>query len=486
LLLSQLLKDIPHEITGVDADVIGIAYDSRAVRPGYLFVALCGHRMDGHDYTAAAVSAGAAAVVVSKDVQAKGVAVVKTPDTRRALALMSAEYFGHPVKKLKLIGITGTKGKTTTAYLAKALLEGSGHKTGLIGTIEYFDGAASRHADNTTPESYELHALFADMINNGCTAAVMEVSSQAIKLNRTAGLYFDAAVFLNLSEDHIAPGFEHETFEEYRDWKAALFASCATGIFNIDDPHAGYMTERAKCNIVTMSTCGAADITASHISRETAGGRPGYNFDVTGRGLSRRARVGIPGGFSVDNALAAIAAVHETGLLALAALETLASAVVRGRMEFVPSAPGTTILIDYAHNAVSMRSLLETLREYHPGRLICLFGCGGNRAKSRRYDMGRISGELADLTIITDDNPRYEAPADIIADIKTGIDPTGGEYAVMPDRAEGIKYMISLLKPGDIGVIAGKGHQLYQEVEGIQHRFDEREVVRDAIAQLKG
>ncbi|MGI5971734.1 MAG: UDP-N-acetylmuramoyl-L-alanyl-D-glutamate--2,6-diaminopimelate ligase [Oscillospiraceae bacterium] len=484
--LSSILEGLDYNVLSGSADIeiSGIAYDSRKAENGSVFVCLTGASADGHDYIRDAIRNGARAVVVSKDADIPdGAAVIKTANTRYALAHMSDIFFGRPSRELKVIGITGTKGKTTTSYLIKKILEQCGYKTGLIGTIEYITGSNSYPAKNTTPESYELQRLLREMADSGCTAAVMEVSSQGLMMERAACVEFDVGIFTNLSPDHIGPG-EHSSFEQYCECKSRLFSMCPTGIFNADDKYASSMISRAAGHVVKFGIINDADVTARGAEACVREGRYGSQFEVCGKELNFKMFLGLPGRFNIYNALAAIAACGALGMLPSDREMMLSRVDIMGRMEFLPAPAGIKIIVDYAHNSASMEELLKTLRAYRPKRLMCLFGCGGARAKSRRYDMGRISGTLADLTIITNDNPRDEEPEEIIKDIEAGIEPTGGNYIVIPDRKDAIRLMLSLLKNGDIAVIAGKGHQLYDEVRGVRQFMDERQIVQSAMRDL--
>ena len=380
---------------------------------------------------------------------------------------------------MKIIGITGTKGKTTTTYLVKSILEHAGRKVGLIGTIEIIIGDTHIHADHTTPESYLIQKYFRQMVDAGCDTVVMEVSSQGLMLHRTQGFIFDFGIFTNLEPDHIGKG-EHKDFDDYLHCKGLLFKQCRIGIVNHDDAHWEVVTEGHTCALETYGIDTEADLCAGNISFLRKGGNLGMAFDVTGL-MNLSVQIATPGKFSVYNALTAIAICRHFGVGEDAVKAALLAAKVKGRIEPVKVSDEFTLMIDYAHNAMALKSLLTTLREYEPHRLVCLFGCGGNRAKSRRYEMGEVSGQLADLTIITSDNPRTEEPQAIIDDIKIGIDKTDGKYVEICDRKEAIAYAISHGEPGDIIVLAGKGHEDYQEINGVKYPMDERVLIQEIL-----
>ena len=472
-----------------DKQIAGVVYDSEEVTPECLFVCIKGQRFDGHNYVEEAVERGATALVVEQDVElppaiggekGQDVTIIRVTNTRIALALISAAWFDYPAKKLKTIGITGTKGKTTTTYFVKAILEQAGHKVGLLGTIEVIIGDTHIQTNNTTPESYLLQAYLYQMVEAGCDTVVMEVSSQGLKLHRTRGIEFDYGVFTNLEPDHIGKG-EHKDFAEYMACKSLLFKQCRIGIVNGDDACWQAVTKDHSCMLETFGLKAGNDLQAFDLHRVKMPGELGIAFKTAGT-LSMELRVPSPGIFSVYNALAAMAICRRFGVTQTCIQKALNRTKVKGRIEFVKVSDTFTLLIDYAHNAMSLESLLRSLREYKPHRLVCLFGCGGNRSRLRRFEMGEVSGRLADLTVITSDNPRYEEPEDIITDIKTGIRKTKGAYVEICDRKEAIAYVINNSEPGDIVVLAGKGHEDYQEINGVKYPMDERKVIADILA----
>lgn len=484
--LSELLKEISYEcVRGVpEREITDVIYDSRQVKKDCLFVCIPGAKVDGHRYAVEAVNAGAAALLVEHEVELPedcDVTVIRVEDVRLALAFVSAAFFGHPARQMKIIGITGTKGKTTTTYLVKSILEQAGRKVGLIGTIEIIIGETHIHAENTTPQSYLVQKYFRMMADAGCDTVVMEVSSQGLMLHRTQGFVFDFGIFTNLEPDHIGEN-EHRDFDDYLHCKSLLFRQCRVGIVNADDRHWREVTRNCTCQLETYGIDTDADLRAQDIVFLNEGGSLGMRF--TAKGLTELpVQIASPGKFNVYNALTAIAICRHFGVDGKEIQRALASAKVKGRTEMVRVSDDFTLMIDYAHNAMALKSLLETLRAYEPHRLVCLFGCGGNRAKSRRYEMGEVSGRMADLTIITSDNPRTEEPQAIIDDIRTGIAKTDGKYVEICDRKEAIAYAIDHGEPGDIIVLAGKGHEDYQEINGVKYPMDERVLIQEILEE---
>lgn len=484
--LADLLKKLKYTcVQGtVDVDITTVIYDSRKVENGSLFICIKGAVADGHRFAEVAVNKGASALVVEDDVTVpENVTVIRVEDSRYALACISAEYFGNPADKLKVIGITGTKGKTTTTYLVKSILDSAGHKCGLVGTIETIIGDKVIKASNTTPESYVLQDYFKQMVDCGCDCVVMEVSSQGLMLHRTAGFTFEIGIFTNIEPDHIGP-HEHKDFNDYLHCKSLLFKQCRHGIVNIDDKHADYIINNASCDIVTYGFSEKADFRAANTKLVSGKGYLGIDYDLQGK-ENMRVEIDLPGKFSVYNSLTAIAICSYFGIDSNTICDALKDAKVKGRIEMIKVSDDFTLMIDYAHNAMSLESLLTTLREYNPTRLVCLFGCGGDRSRDRRFSMGEVSGKLADLSVITSDNPRTEEPLAIIDDILVGIRKTTGKYTVIPDRRKAIEWVIHNGQPGDIIVLAGKGHEDYQEINGVKHHLDEREVIAQVLAGIK-
>ena len=484
MLLKQLIEDMDYEVLAgrVDTEVTTRVYDSRKVEKGSVFVCISGSVRDAHDFIPDVVAKGAAAVIVEKDVELQeGVTYIKVANSRLALACMSAAYFDHPARKLKTIGITGTKGKTTTTYMVKSILESAGIKTGLIGTIESIVGEKRIPSANTTPESYRVQELFHEMVEAGLDAVVMEVSSQALMLHRVSGFTFDIGVFTNLEPDHIGEN-EHKDFADYMHCKSLLFRQCKLGIFNGDSEHLEGILKGHTCEVETFGYGKNNDLVADGVELKKDHGALGVRYHVSGL-MNFDVEVNVPGSFSVYNSLTAIAICHHFGVDVEKIKHALLHVSVKGRIEIVPVTKRYTIMIDYAHNAMALESLLTTLREYEPGRLVCLFGCGGNRAKSRRYEMGEVSSRLADITVVTSDNPRNEEPMDIINDILVGVHKADGAYVTIPDRKEAIAYCMKNAQDGDIIVLAGKGHEDYQEICGVKHHMDERELIADIIKE---
>ena len=482
--LKDLLEHLDYQcLQGTtDKEITSVVYDSRKAEPGSLFLCIKGAVSDGHVYAKEVAEKGASVLVVQDAVEVpEDVTVIQVENSRYAMACISAAWFDYPAKKLKTIGITGTKGKTTTTYLVKSILENAGHKTGLIGTIETIIGEEHIPSANTTPESYLVQQYFAKMAEAGCDSVVMEVSSQGLMLHRTAGFTFDIGIFTNLEPDHIGPN-EHKDFEDYLRCKALLFKQCKTGIFNADDQHLEQILEGHTCEVETFGFSEKADLRAENTRLVTGKGTLGIHYDVKGL-MDFPVEIDLPGKFSVYNSLTAIAVCRHFNVTEENIQKALKQAKVKGRIEMVKVSDDFTLMIDYAHNAMSLESLLTTLKEYKPNRLVCLFGCGGNRSKLRRYEMGEVSGKLADLTIITSDNPRNEEPQEIINDIKVGIGKTDGKYVEIIDRKEAIAYAIHHGQPGDIVVLAGKGHEDYQEIKGKKYPMDERALIQEILEE---
>lgn len=483
--LEALLKGLAYQCVqgNIEKQITEVVYDSRKVVKGCLFICIEGAKFDAHSVADDVVKAGAAAIVVQKPVTVTDdqAAVIAVEDTRYAMACISAAYFGHPAEKLKTIGITGTKGKTTTTYLVKSILEHAGYRVGLVGTIETITGKRTIPSENTTPESYYLQEYFAEMVEAGCEVAVMEVSSQGLMMHRSAGFIFDYGIFTNIEPDHIGPN-EHKDFEDYLHCKSLLFQQCRIGILNGDDQHLEQILKGHTCQVETFGLGRAADLRAVDLKLLKEDGRLGVSFRAEGI-LEMDVKAYFPGTFSVYNALAALAICRHFKVSQDGIRAALLQAKVKGRIEMIPVSDQFILMIDYAHNAMALKSLLETLREYEPGRLVCMFGCGGNRSKLRRFEMGEVSGHLADLTVITSDNPRMEEPLEIIADIVTGIEKTDGKYITIPDRKEAIAYVIHHGQPGDVIILAGKGHEDYQEIKGVKYPMDERKLIREILEE---
>ena len=422
MILKELISELDYTLYNgnENVEITELVCDSRKIVKGCLFVCVRGTVFDGHTFIDEAIRQGAAAIITEEKVEItenrKDTAFVAAEDCRNTLAMVSAAYFGHPAKELFTIGITGTKGKTTTAFMVRGILERCGYKTGLIGTIEIITGARHIESANTTPESYDVQRYFREMVDNGCKCVVMEVSSQALMMKRCAGI----------------------TLEGH---------TCAVETYGLNE---------------------GAGLRAVNIQYVHEPGHISTEYDIAGEKL--HIRLSLPGKFSVYNSLCAVAVTRHLDV---------------DDIEMIRVSDDFTLMIDYAHNAMSLKSILETLREYNPKRLVSVFGCGGNRSKLRRYEMGEVSGKLADFTIITSDNPRYEEPLDIIADIRSSIEKTGGEFIEIPDRKEAIRYAIEHGREGDIIVLAGKGHEDYQEIKGVKYPMDERVLIKEVLEELK-
>jgi len=481
--LKELLKDVTILEMRADADteIASVSYDSRNTRRSDLFVAIKGFESDGHRFIGAAMSAGAAAVVCEEK-PAENIPYVLVENSREALALISRSYFGDPSSKMTMIGVTGTNGKTTTTMLIKHVVEDlTGEKTGLIGTNQNMIGSEVLPTERTTPESFELQKLFKEMADKGCKYVIMEVSSHSLVLDRVAGIRFEVAVFTNLTQDHLD---FHKTMEEYAGAKAKLFERCNKAAVNIDDEWGGYMCARAKCPVFTYSeTKLEADLVAKDIRLSPAN----VKFCALAMNSLERVSLEIPGKFSVYNAMSVISACLLLGLPLGGICESLKTAKgVKGRVEVVPTPPDYTILIDYAHTPDALENVIKSLKEVTSGRVVVLFGCGGDRDRTKRPIMGEIATTLADYTIITSDNPRTEVPSDIIAEITAGVKVPKSRYKVIEDRREAIAYAIESHQEGDLIILAGKGHETYQIIGKTKYHMDEREIVAELLRERSG
>lgn len=457
----------------LDTEIAGVSYDSRSTAAGDLFVAVTGFAADGHRFIPMAKEKGAAAVLCEKEPQTD-IPYIKVKSTRSALAAVSANWFGHPADSMCMVGITGTNGKTTCTYLLKSVLEKTlGAKVGLIGTIQNMIGNEILPTERTTPESFELQKLFRQMLDRGCTHVLMEVSSHALVLNRVDTVRFQLGVFTNLTEDHLD---FHKTMDEYCKAKAMLFTRCAKGVVNLDDAYCGAITKDAHCPLLSYGvTSDQAQLLAKNVALHASG----VTFDAVYGGETAQVKLAIPGAFSVYNALATIGAALSLGVPLAKIAQALASSTgVKGRAEVVPT-PGKpyTVLIDYAHTPDSLENILKTARGFCKGRLIALFGCGGDRDRLKRPIMGEIGGRLADLSVVTSDNPRTEKPSAIIDDIVAGMQNVPNAYKVIENRVEAIEWTLSQAQKDDVIVLCGKGHETYQEVDHVKHHMDEREIV---------
>ena len=481
--LLELLKDIPvlESNVSMDLEISHVAYDSRKVERGGLFVAVTGFAADGNRFIPMALEKGAAVVITAKKPEGD-VPFVLVESDRKALALIGCNFYGHPARSLKMVGVTGTNGKTSVTLLLKHLLENAvDAKVGLIGTTANMIGDEVIPTERTTPESFELQALFARMRDAGCTHVVMEVSSHAIALDRVAGVRFDAAAFTNLTEDHLD---FHKTMDHYCDTKAELFRRCERGVINADDSYAQRFLDAAACKVLTTAVEKDGDLIAQDLDLRADGVR----FTAVRGDEEVGVVLRIPGKFTVYNALTVLGLAISLGIpLPRAAMALTNAPGVKGRVEVVPT-PGTdyTVLIDYAHTPDGLENVLSSVRGFCKGEVISVFGCGGDRDPIKRPIMGRIGTELADKAIITSDNPRTEDPEAIIADITPGADQAGKAYEVVVDRREAIRHAMEIAKKDDIIVLAGKGHETYQEIMGVKHHMDERVIVAEILEEKKG
>lgn len=487
------LKKILLGIEGIkakgnlDLQIEGIEKNSKEVKEGFLFVAIKGFSVDGHKFINSAVENGATAIMIEEGCDLKlfnipeNVTVLMVKDTREALAVCSSNFYGNPSSKFKLIGVTGTKGKTTTTFMIKDILEKSGKKVGLIGTIAtYINGKKLKDSDRTTPESLELQQIFNQMVDAGVEIVVMEVSSQSLKLHRVDGCQFDVVLFTNFSEDHISEK-EHPDMKDYFNSKLKLFEMCKTGIVNADDLHGAKIPALfPESNITTYGIDNFANVLAKDITITNS--YVDFKVKITDR--NERIKTGIPGRFSVYNSLAAICVAQKFGISPDVIREALLEVRVPGRSELINNKRELTIMVDYAHSPESLQNILQAAKSYTRGRVISVFGCGGDRDTGKRPMMGEISGKIADYSIITSDNPRNENPKDIVDQIEVGMKKTKGKYEVEVDRIKAITNAIKMANKKDIIILAGKGHEPYQEIKDVKYPFDERIIVRDIIEKL--
>ena len=494
--LRKVLSGLEYKLISgdLDTEITSVEFDSRKVIPGSLFVCVCGFTVDGHTFASKAIELGASAIVADSrrkgfseeelKTEQYGVCIVEIEDTHKHLADLCANFYGHPESRLAVFGITGTKGKTTTAFMLREILEKSGKNTGLIGTVCNIIAGERIHSSHTTPESRELSEMMDKLVKSGSSDLVMEVSSQALKLDRVRGLKYRTAAFTNLYEDHIAPN-EHPDMEDYITCKLKIFDSCDMGILNADCEVAGRVEEycKGKVDLLTYSVEGSADFVARNLRPERRGHVTGTVFELDSEYYKGDIFVALPGKFNVYNALCAICSAYVEGIDIEAVKTALETISVPGRMQPVENDLGVNILVDYAHNAAALESVLDTLKEYTEGRIITVFGCGGNRAKTRRFEMGEVSGRMSDHTVITSDNPRNEDPDAIIQDIVTGISKTEGKYEIESDRSKAIRLAVNMALKGDTVLIAGKGHEDYQIFADKTIHFDDLEQARDAVIE---
>ena len=489
MILKKILSGLEGLMTkgNLDIDIKNLESDSRLIKENGMFVAIKGFDTDGHMYIEDAIKNGAKVIMMEKGFDFRNlnipedITLIVSPDTRYALAICACNFYSNPSRKFKLIGVTGTKGKTTTTYMIKNILEKQGKKVGLIGTIAtYICGKKVEDSARTTPESVHLQKIFADMVEAGVEVAVMEVSSQSLKLDRVAGCDFDIGIFTNFSEDHISPK-EHPDMQDYFESKLKLFNMCKIGFTNADDIHGVKMLKmNLGCELSTYGIDNSCNLLAKDITITNSY----VDFKVKLAGKNERIKVGIPGRFSVYNSLAAICVAEKLGATPEAIKEALLEVRVPGRSELVDNKKELTIMIDYAHSPESLENILQAVKSYTKGRVISVFGCGGDRDRTKRPIMGAISGKIADYTIITSDNPRTENPEEIVKEIEEGIKKTKGKYTCIVDRVEAIKHAIQIANKRDIIVLAGKGHEPYQEINHKVYPFDEREIVHKIIEEM--
>jgi len=479
--LSALLKGFDFTLLqgSLDMEIHDISYDSRVVKPDDVFVCISGATNDAHQYIPQVIENGVKAIIVTKEVDLQeGITYIKVADSRQALAYMSCEYFHYPSRELTVIGLTGTKGKTTTSLMVKGTLEDAHKKVGIIGTNGTYIDGEFEETQNTTPISYELQRIMRKMVDRGCEFCVMEVSSQALKQDRVIGIDFDYGVFTNISPDHIGPN-EHKDFDEYLSCKKKLFNLCRVGLFNKDDDHYEDMIESATCDIYTFALKTDADLKGESVTLYRENHSMGLNMTTSGL-VENEFKVSIPGKVNAYNALVTILLAHLNDIPVIDMKEALAHVKVLGRGQIVNVSKDYTVIIDYAHNGVSFESIISAVESYHPRRIICVYGCGGKRSKTRRYECGETAAKHHVFSILTMDNPRGENVYDICNDIISCIAPYGGLYTVIKDRREAIFYALDHARKGDAILLLGKGHENYQIGEdGVTRYFSELDVLNE-------
>ncbi|MBO7162236.1 MAG: UDP-N-acetylmuramoyl-L-alanyl-D-glutamate--2,6-diaminopimelate ligase [Clostridia bacterium] len=485
MLLNQLLNGIEYTFKGnLNVEIEDIVYDSRIARENTVFICIVGFQLDGHNYAADAYAKGVRVFVAQRDIDLPDDAtVIITADNRKTLALMSANLFGHPAKELFTVGITGTKGKTSISYMLKSVLEKAGEKVGIIGTTGIIYGDKVIKTNNSTPESYIIHKYYREMLNAGCTAAIIEATSQGFMLDRTYGIEFDLGLFANLSPDHIGAN-EHTDFEDYLNCKKMIFNQSKKVFVNRDSEYYERIVKdipREKYR--RFGFFGDAGIMAENLTFVSGDHRLITEFDCRDSEGLHHFRISQPGEFSVYNALAVIACARERGVSYEVIEEGLKNTYIRGRMEIIPGTTDYTVMIDFAHNEFSVQNLFETIHKYSPKRIVAVFGCGGNRSKLRRYSMGEVIGKNADLSIITEDNNRYEKIEDIVSDILIGMKKADGKYIVINKRKDAIEYALENAQKGDVIMLIGKGHEDYIEENGTRTYFSEKEVVENYLSR---
>ncbi len=480
MILKELLLRIPYirKQGSLTLEIVNIVHNSKKVVSGSLFICVTGMRSDGHNYVEEAIKGGAIAVVAEREVPVPDdITLILVDNSRRALSYIAAAFYGYPSEKMTMIGITGTKGKTTCTYMLEAILEEAGYRTGIIGTIEVSFADKRYESYNTTPDALLLQEYLSEMVQSGVECVVMEVSSQGLMLHRTDSIVFDYGIFTNISEDHIGPT-EHKNFEEYLSCKAKLFSQCKVAIVNSDCEFLPMLLKDATCRVYTYGLSRTAMLYAQYTGLLQRKGALGISF-VTRGCLNYFVELWLPGVFNVYNALAAFLTGRQMGINGSIMVTAMSKVSVKGRCELVPVSDDYTTIIDYAHNADSLYKVLHTIREYHPKRIVCLFGCGGNRDRQRRFEMGEIAAKYSDVVIVTSDNPREESQSAIIDDIVIGIERYSDSYIRIEDRSEAIHYALDQAIPGDVILFAGKGHETYQEICGVRYPMDERVIIEE-------
>jgi len=479
--IEEILKGLTYTVLSGDKsiEINNPQYDSRKIKCGDMFFAIGGFNVDGHNFISKAIENGAKTVVVEKDVTlVEGITFIKVENGRRALAIAASNFYNNPSKKMKIIGITGTNGKTTSAFMLKGILEAKGYKVGLIGTIANYIGNKEIHTEKTTPESLELQQLFKDMVDSDIDYCVMEVSSHSLDLDRVYGIEFSQGIFTNLTQDHLD---FHKTFENYFNAKSKLFKICKHSVVNVDDSYGIKLLEKINSRVTTYSIEKESDLKGTDINLESTG----IIFNLKGNEKTYKVQLPIPGRYNVYNALGCIGAALDEGIDMDTIIEGLSKVTVPGRCENLTLGMnlGFQVIRDYSHTPDSLKNILENLRELTKGKLICIFGCGGDRDRTKRPIMGEIGTELSDIAIITSDNPRSEDPYMILEDIKAGVEKSN--YKLIENRREAIKTALLLGEKDDIIVIAGKGHETYQILKNETIHFDEKEVVLELIEELE-
>lgn len=484
--LSEILKGLDYTAENFcDVEIKDIAYDSRKSGEGILFVCLVGAFTDGHKYALSAYEKGSRVFLCEKKVELPDDAlVIITENTRSALAKISCNFFSNPSEELCVIGITGTKGKTTSAHLVKFALEAGGIKTGIIGTVGAFYGNTQLPTVNTTPESYELQKMLRQMVEGGCKAVAMEVSSLGLKHHRVEGIHFGYGVFINLYPDHIGTN-EHDSFEEYAYWKTQLFPMCDKAIINIDDPFSEEVLKYCKGEVITYGYDNNADYVLENAEKKKDGNLLAVAFDMKSKGKNKSFTIAMPGEFNAHNALIAVALAEGFGVKDNDIAKGLRDVFVRGRGELVRESEDVTVIIDYAHNGISLKSIIDTAKEYEHNKIITLFGSVGGRTECRREELGTVSGHMSDFTVITSDDPDFEDPRSICEEIASYCAKAGGEYVIIPDRAEAVGFAVKKAEKGDILILAGKGHEQYMKIKGEKVPFNEKAEVLRALKEKK-